>query len=390
MKPRLLWVTDEVPDPEFGGGSIRQYELLTRIADSAEIDLLLVGALRNGDLQQALRAVREIPPVGGTLQPALVRRFLDLRDVSLLRTPMEIRWARRTRESLSRELGDTNSYSLVQIEHEWFAPLLREDRRNPWAITLHNLISVRARQGAAIAPKRRVRWLLENDARNAVRLERWISRSYDTTIAVSEFDAARLEQAVVVPNGVDLDRFKPQPIPSQPRLLFSGSFNYEPNVDAASWFCREILPLVRQKVPDAKVALVGRQPDDRIRNLAGRSGVETHFDVPSLRPYLSAARVVVVPVRIGSGTRLKALEAMAAYRPLAGTSVGFEGLGLVQGVSAEIAADAKGLASGIVRLLTDDVYAERLAHAGRRLVEDHFSWDRIAEIYIEGVLGRFT
>ena len=389
MKPKLLWVTDEVPDPELGGGSIRQYELLTRISDSAEIDLLLVGSLRNRDLRQALRAVHEVPPFEGAIRPALVRRLSDLRDVALLGMPMELRWARRTRELLDRHLGDTSSYSLVQVEHEWFAPLLPADKRNRWAITLHNLISVRARQGAAVAHKRRVRWLLEGDADNAARLEQWISRSYDVTIAVSDADAACLERAVVVPNGVDLDRFNAEPIPSAPRLLFSGSFNYEPNVDAALWFCGEILPLVRHEVPMATVAIVGRQPDHRMRRLETQRGVDTHFDVPSIRPYLSSARVVVVPVRIGSGTRLKALEAMAACRPLVGTPVGLEGLGLQQGVSAEIAPNAEGVASGIVRLLTDDRYAEQLARAGRRLVEDRFSWDRIAKIYLEGVLSPF-
>jgi glycosyltransferase involved in cell wall biosynthesis len=287
-------------------------------------------------------------------------------------------------------LGDTSSYSLVQIEHEWFAPLLPDDRRNRWAIDLQNLISVRARQAATIAKKRRVRWLLENDAKNAVRLEQWISRSYDTTIAVSDFDAACLDRAVVVPNGVDLDRFKPDPIPSEPRLLFSGSFNYEPNVDAALWFCDEVFPSVRRRVPNATLAIVGRQPDHRIRNLAELAGVEAYFDVPSIGPYLGAARVVVVPVRVGSGTRVKALEAMAAGRPLVGTPVGLEGLGLEQGLSAEIAGDAEGLTAGIVRLLTDGAYAERLASAGRRLVEDRFSWDRIAEIYLECVLGPCT
>jgi len=140
-------------------------------------------------------------------------------------------------------------------------------------------------------------------------------------------------------------------------------------------------------VPTTTMLVVGRQPDDRVRRLAGLPGIECHFDVPTILPYLCAARTVVVPLRIGSGTRLKALEAMAARRPIVGTSIGLEGLGLSQAESAEISDDPEALAKATIRVLTDDAYADALARTARRIAEDRFSWDRVAQTYMEGVLG---
>jgi glycosyltransferase involved in cell wall biosynthesis len=191
---------------------------------------------------------------------------------------------------------------------------------------------------------------------------------------------------VVIPNGVDLEKFSACPLPEAPRLLFSASFNYEPNADAAVWLCREVLPRVRLEVPAATVVLVGREPGPRVRELAALEGVEGHFDVESVVPYLRGARVSLAPLREGSGTRLKALEAMASARPVAGTTIGLEGLPLEHGRSAVVADDADALAAGIARLCTDEGLASGMASAGRQLAEARYGWDRSVEIYLERVL----
>ena len=386
MRQRLLWVTDEVPDPDFGGGSIRQYQLLRHVAERADIDLVMVGHLRDDDLRRSLKRVLEIAPAP---DPAPWRQWLIDRQSALPgRDPTEIRLARPKVDLLRPHLAVVECYDVVQIEHAGLASLLPQQRpRLKRVITLHNLISVRMGQLADVAHSERVRWLLRRDSARAKRLERWIINNYDLTVVMSDDDAATVGGgAVVVPNGVDLDRFERSDLPSLPVLIFAGTFSYGPNIDAASWLCHEILPQVRASVPEVLVLLVGREPHAEVRRLADVAGVEVHFDVPSIVPYLRSARVALAPLRAGSGTRLKVLEAMAAGRPVAGTAIGVEGLGLDDGRSAAIADTSEELASRIVRLCRDDDHARRLSDAARRLAESRFGWDTVADSYADQVL----
>lgn len=390
MSLRLLWVTDELPDAGRGGGSIRQYNLLDRVSQHAEVDLLFVGDLSGVILPAGLQRVHSVsqyePHRRLQLRETTRRRLINLAAFVPHRPPTEIALVRAVADAARPLLLDTSQYDVVQIEHEHMASLLPERRRSSWVITLHHLMSVRSRQRAAVANTERHRRLFEADARRAEEWEKWISSSYDLTIVVSDEDAACLEgSAAVIPNGVDLVKFSFEPLPTEPRMIFSGSFNYEPNIDGATWLCEEILPRVRAQVPDATAVLVGREPDDRVRRLARMAGVEAHFDVPDVTPLLNSARVALVTLRQGSGTRLKALEAMAAGRPVVGTSIGLEGLRVISGSTGCIADDAEGLAHATARLLSDESAASTMARAARRLVEDHFSWDRLADTYIERI-----
>jgi glycosyltransferase involved in cell wall biosynthesis len=163
--------------------------------------------------------------------------------------------------------------------------------------------------------------------------------------------------------------------------------HYPPNVDAVVWFCDAVLPRVQAAVPGASFDIVGRRPGPEVAALARRPGVRVHADVPDVRPHLAAARAVVVPVRMGSGTRIKALEAMAAGRPVAGTSVGLAGLDLCDGVHALVADDPAGLAAAVVRLLTDDEAARGLAARARAFVAERYAWSVVAGRFLEALLG---
>lgn len=393
----MLWVTDEVPDAGRGGGSIRQYHLLRRVAAQIEVDLLLAGEFVDDELAALLHKVEVFsrPPALGahwnrpTRLAAARRRMNNLGSFLPGRPPSEVAINRPIVERLRAHLADKSGYEVVQVEHEHLAGLLPREHEGSWSITLHNLMSVRFRQRSMVASTARVRRLWEADARRAEAWERRIVSGYDLTIVASEEDASCLEGAVaVVPNGVDLERFQSTPLPREPKLIFSGSFSYEPNIDGATWLCQEILPKIRERVPGATALLVGREPDERVRRLGGIPGVETHFDVPDVLPLLQGARVAVVPLRQGSGTRLKALEAMAAGRPLVGTPVGLEGLGLTDGSSAAIATTVEELAERAARLLVDASMADGMAREARRLAEATFGWDHLAEVYLDQVFGR--
>jgi glycosyltransferase involved in cell wall biosynthesis len=191
---------------------------------------------------------------------------------------------------------------------------------------------------------------------------------------------------VVVPNGVDVDAFPWAPVAEGHTIVFTGSLDYLPNVDGLAWFCGDVLPAIRARVPDATLDIVGRNPVDDVVALSRLPGVMLHRDVASVVPHLHQARVAVVPLRLGSGTRLKALEAMAAGVALVGTAVGLEGLAIGSGRHALVADSPEAFADSAVRLLTNDGDASELAAAARRLVEERYRWDVIGERFADLVL----
>ena len=136
-------------------------------------------------------------------------------------------------------------------------------------------------------------------------------------------------------------------------------------------------------MPEARFALAGRDPVPEIRALAERPGIDVHADVPSMEPWIDWARVIVVPLHVGTGTRLKALEAMAGGRPLVGTAVGLEGLDLVDRVHARVVDDPERMAAAIVALLESRRSAEELAARARAHVEAHFEWGQLAQPLVD-------
>jgi glycosyltransferase involved in cell wall biosynthesis len=222
------------------------------------------------------------------------------------------------------------------------------------------------------------------------RFERDECRRFDQVIAVSAADAGTLEREYgigevgAVPTGVDTEFFTPTAgvVPDPLELVFTGAMDWMPNEDGIRWFVSDVLPLVQQRLPGATLTVVGRNPPESIRALAGRDPrVRVTGTVPDVRPYLENAAVVVVPLRVGGGTRLKIYEALAMERPMVSTSIGAEGLPLEDGVHLSIADDAPAFAGAVVSLLQDPDAASRMAQAGARYVRANCGWDQAAEAF---------
>jgi glycosyltransferase involved in cell wall biosynthesis len=199
---------------------------------------------------------------------------------------------------------------------------------------------------------------------------------------------------VAVPNGVDLDYFRPTPgSPTRCTLAFNGTLTYRPNLDAAYHLVDEIWPLIRDRYPEAQLALVGRAPAAESRRLT-RPGVVVAGEVPDVRPYLRDATVIAVPVRIGGGTRLKVVEGLAMGKPMVSTSLGCEGVAVRDGEHLLIADGAGAFASRVIDVFENPALAGGLGHAGRRLMERDYSWDmagrRLHALYAELTTGDRT
>ena len=392
---RILWVTEEPPDRGLGGGSIRQAHLFEALAGAFDTDLLLAGPLADERVRAAAGTVTVVPkrPARWTEHP-LGRRALELGITAFSPHPSAAYPAGPSRRALARALAPrASAYDLVCVEHAALAPLVQACGARAATLTLHHLISEMTRQQLVHTAGARQRWFRRRDLDKAVALERRALKDYARVFTCSPEDHAALARLAphaaghvgVIPNGVDLGAFPDTPLPQRPHVLFPGSLAYGPNVDGALWFCAEVWPLVREQAPQATLLLAGREPTAGIRALADLPGVEVRANVPSMVDCFMAARAVVVPLRVGTGTRLKALEAMAARRPLVGSTVGLEGIGAVDGVHALIRDDARSMADALATALSDDELAARLSAAGRAHVEAGFGWDRIGARYVEEI-----
>lgn len=386
--PKVRWVTALPPNHAGGGGHLRQAHLLDALFDRADVTIVVVGHLDDDALRSAAASVVEVDASQEVIPDgAVARRVRMARHAVGSRDTWEIESHRVVRAAVAEVWPSLPPADVVAIEFHALAPLVDLRRGERWAITFHNVVSrMLEQQAAVVGGGRRQRWFIERERSRALRRERWAVDQYDLAVAVSSDDALLLGTEVVVENGVDRLRLRPTPVPAEPALVFTGALYTLPNIDGINWFCREVLPLVQEAVPLATLEIVGSQPDRSVRALEAIPGVSVIENPPDILPYLDRARVAVVPLRIGSGSRLKALEAMAVGRPLAGTGIGFEGLDVRAGAHALISDDPAGLARAVVRLLEDDEVVGRLAKAGRDLVDRRYGWDRIAPRYVDLLL----
>lgn len=230
--------------------------------------------------------------------------------------------------------------------------------------------------------------------------ERAVMAQSDLVIAVSQEDANALKTLgagrpiCIVPSAIDPPDYAditPAPNVLPNTIVFTGKMDYRPNVDAALWFANDVLPAVRARIPDAQFMIVGQQPHSRLDRLRTVDGVSITGFVPAVEPYLAAAAVYVAPLRMGSGTRLKLLEAMAAGCAIVSTTIGAAGLTENARKSMLIADDADSFAQRVIDVLADPGRWAAIRQRAASVVRDSYSWQAIAaplaSAYREAAVG---
>jgi len=361
----ILMLAPETPLPASSGVRLRILHVARALAAAADLELAVVGDVPDHD--------EPFPILGTRPAPSRLRALASVRQPYLA--------ARHASNDLAR-IAARAAPDTVQAEFPYLvAPAGRAGA--PIVLDAHNVESHLAASFAAAEPGRlrRARWGWES--RKLARFERDAVRAASTVCATSDDDAATFEamgaeDVVVVPNGVDTDAIPFGSVRPGPVVIYVGHFGYLPNVAAARELAEEILPRLRGAVPDAVVRLVGR---DAPRGDA--EGLEVVGEVEDVLPHLQAARVTVMPLRAGSGTRLKALEAMAAGVPIVSTRLGVAGLEVRDGEHVLLAESSAELADAAAAVLRDDDLAERLAAAGRKLVESRYDWSIVTQPLLE-------
>ena len=386
---RLLFLTPQLPYPPHKGTAIRNYNLIAGLAQRHEIDLLTFADAPPGKaspLSSRCRRVETLSaPVRSLTRRALATLLSPLPDMALRL------WQPRFAKRLGAWLAERN-YHVIQIEgiemarygllaRNWAgrARLVFDDHNAEWLLQWRAYQAERQLGGwsAGAIYSLIQTWKLK-------RFERAVCRAVDRIVAVSTLDAdaiRRLDPALrvaVVTNGVDTQHYRPGVVApfefGAPAIVFTGTMDFRPNVDAALWFVARAWPQVRAAIPSAQFWIVGQRPHARLDALRGRDDVRITGGVEDVRPYLLGASACAIPLRMGGGTRLKVLEAMALGAPIVTTSLGIDGFDVAHEREVVIADDPDRFAGEIVRLVGDAGRRRALGERGRQFVVARYDW----------------
>jgi sugar transferase (PEP-CTERM/EpsH1 system associated) len=386
---RILFITDYLPYPLISGDRIRVYHLIRRIANQHQVWLaaLLETPSRAKDLSHLGEFCQAVETAYWRRRHPLAH-LPGLLRFALKGTPLELKFVYS--EELTRKISQLVSkvdFDIVEIQPSNMAIYLEAlpvSARCKCVLTFHN---IGFQQFARISRYerrlgRKMRALLFSWM-----MRRWEPRyaeRFDCCATVSEVDRDLLMmansrlQVEVIPNGVDTHLYQPLPYEgTTPALMFVGNMDYPPNIDAVVFFCQEVFPHIRRMIPDVEVWIIGTSPAPEVRQLDG-SGVHVTGQVEDIVPYYERSAICVVPLRAGGGTRLKILEAMALGRPVVSTSVGAEGLNVVDGQHLLIADSPEQLTEKTVLLLTEREVYQHIVTNARKLVVTWYDWDVVA------------
>jgi len=395
LAPKVCWPLDT-------GAKLRNYHLARVLAERARVTLLAFT-----DHEQSLANLEN-----SYEQVVAVAREPDYTFSKMLRgalgsTPLPV--LNYTNDSMTRAveslLGEQD-FDVVQIESIHlmaYLPNIRAARSRPLIVCdWHNIESELLRRYSERESNVARRAYARKTARLMSQLERRALIEFDAHLVVSERDAERLRnidseaQVSLIENGVDMAHYSDDEIEAAyatwaaagaarktKRIVFVGSMDYHANVDGAVSFGREVWPRVRDRQPELVFTVVGRDPAPEVRALTTIPGIEITGTVDDVRPFYREALAAIVPLKVGGGSRLKILEAMAAGVPVISTTLGAEGLNVRDSENILIADTNEQLAEAIVSVVESEEQCKRLSAAGRTLISGHYDWSQLGTNLLE-------
>lgn len=384
---KILFLSPTVPFPLTDGGRIRVYNLLKQIAQKSDVTLLALetqptdadGVAELQALGVQVHLVPNAPTLPRVSFGTLAKAFFKRQPITVARYDVPT-YRRKLNALLANETFDLVHYEMFHTAQ------FHTETDLPGVLSQQNVDSAIWRRLCSETANPFYKFAYWTQQLAFQRYERALSPKFDAVTCTSDIDAAVFAQHCpkdaieIIPNGVDITHYQPDFAAEAPaHLIYIGSMDWYPNEDAVAFFTDEVFPRIQEKVPDVKFSIVGGNPSGRVQKLAERDGVVVTGRVPEIKPYFAEATVFVVPLRIGSGTRLKILEALAMGKAIVSTSVGAEGLDLKNGKEIFIADEPDAFADAVTRLLTDEQLRRRIGENGRARVEQDYDWRRIGE-----------
>jgi len=383
---RILWVKADKLLPVQNGGNIRSYHMLRYLSARHELTFYsYYGGPPDLDYEGELQ--RQLPGAvavcTGKRELTGVVRGLDYLAHLSAQPPYAVsRFAHAQVQKQLRTWFREQRFDVAVCDFLDAAVNFPGSLNIPSVLFQHNVESEIWRRHAATAGNPLKKMMYRTEFRKMLRYERAAVCKFHHVIAVSESDRALMmrwvdrDRVSVIPTGVDLAQYRPA-VPasdpaasdanaSAPLITFVGAMDWEPNVDGVEYFCSEVWPLIKAEVPQARLRIVGRNPDRRVQKWAWSSddhSIEVSGRVPSVVEHLRQSAVVIVPLRIGGGTRLKIYEAMATGKAVVSTTIGAEGLDVRNGHDIVLADDPASFAQAVIMLLRDPALRRRYERA---------------------------
>ncbi len=380
---KVLFLTQVLPYPPDSGPKVKAWHTLRYLAERGD-EITLVSFVRGqkkaaiAELRRLCARVEAVP-----IERPMWRELVALGQSLLSGEPwMMRRDERAVMHALLEQLVAHEHYDLVHADQMNMAQYALPLAVPAKVLDTHNALWLLYKRLTSILPRSAYRLLLERDWRLLRRYEGEMVRRFDGVIAVSEADHQALVEAAgeavpmtIIPIAVDAEAYPfRRRQPESARLLYVGTMFWPPNVDGVNWFVHEVLPLIRRARPDVELEIIGARPAERVQALDDGESVHVLGYVDDLTPYFEEAAAMVVPLRVGSGMRVKILEGLARGIPMVSTTIGCEGIAVEDGRELLIADEASTFAEAVVHLLDHPQQARRMAERGRATLEQRYDF----------------
>lgn len=380
----ILYICHRIPYPPNKGDKIRAFHQIKHLAKEHSVHLACL-VDREEDRQHVQPLEKYCASIDAIYRPKAVGRWLAATGF-LSRQPLSVAafYSRRLQEKINQRLSSATIDRIIVFSSA-MAEYVKHVSHVPKVMDFVDVDSEKWRTYAAYQPFP-LSWLYAVEAERLARYEEAVARTFDHLVLVSDLEARLFQQRVqgrriaVIPNGVDLDYFRPAGEAATQAedqgIVFTGEMDYFPNVDAVRHFCDNVLPLVRQEMPGVRFTIVGRNPTRDVKVLGRGPNVTVTGGVSDIRPYLASATVSIAPLRIARGVQNKVLEAMAMGVPVVGTTKALQGILATQDDGIRCADQPALFAQEIVLLLKDAGERRRRATQARQFVERVHRWDK--------------